>query len=379
LLILAFSLAVCAKGQNVRQILASGYSSGFYPLTFNEDTGSIDAGLAPVPGSESDASMSFATYDERTGNLYAIVEGGGPEEDVMIRWIPAPDLSSISREQAVSVKGYGPAHVALNTEYNVIFISNYGSGSVAVYSIDPSSGVIGDEPLYAEAYESGSGVVPDRQEAAHAHGAFFFKDNAYVCDLGGDKIWHYKIGYAPDGGSIVIEKDDDYATFPGFGPRHMAVDEARNRVYVINELEQYVTVLDIDTETGTLFVPPTLSNEIPYTVEGAPDNDAQTGAEIALAGDGKTLYVSHRNFDGLGAMVVFSVEDGVPYLTQIQDTSTSGSNPRFFAVVGQNILVTDQFDNFIDVFRADPEDLGRLSLVSSTVGGQQPTCLTVVA
>ena len=24
--------------------------------------------------------MSFATYDERTGNLYAIVEGGGPEE-----------------------------------------------------------------------------------------------------------------------------------------------------------------------------------------------------------------------------------------------------------------------------------------------------------
>ena len=151
------------------------------------------------------------------------------------------------------------------------------------------------------------------------------------------------------------------------------------RVYVINELEQYVTVLDIDTETGTLFVPPTLSNEIPYTVEGAPDNDAQTGAEIALSGDGKTLYVSHRNFDGLGAMVVFSVEDGVPYLTQIQDTSTSGSNPRFFAVVGQNILVTDQFDNFIDVFRADPEDLGRLSLVSSTVGGQQPTCLTVVA
>ena len=210
--------------------------------------------------------MSFATYDERTGNLYAIVEGGGPEEDVMIRWIPAPDLSSISREQAmnafernetksnvrifkqaVSVKGYGPAHVALNTEYNVIFISNYGSGSVAVYSIDPSSGAIGDEPLYSEAYESGSGVVPDRQEAAHAHGAFFFKDNAYVCDLGGDKIWHYnvihyflnkttsikshhhQIGYAPDGGSIVIEKDDDYATFPGFGPRHMAVDEARNR------------------------------------------------------------------------------------------------------------------------------------------------------
>ena len=91
------------------------------------------------------------------------------------------------------MRGYGAAHVALNTEYNVIFISNYGSGSMAVYSVDPSTGAIGDEPLYSEAYEGGSGVVPDRQEAAHAHGAFFFGDNAYVCDLGGDKIWQYKV------------------------------------------------------------------------------------------------------------------------------------------------------------------------------------------
>ena len=90
------------------------------------------------------------------------------------------------------MRGYGAAHVALNTEYNVIFISNYGSGSMAVYSVDPSTGAIGEEPLYSEAYEGGSGVVPDRQEAAHAHGTFFFGDNAYVTDLGGDAIWHYK-------------------------------------------------------------------------------------------------------------------------------------------------------------------------------------------
>ena len=151
------------------------------------------------------------------------------------------------------------------------------------------------------------------------------------------------------------------------------------RVYVINELEQYVTVLDVDPETGNLYVPPTLSNEIAYTVDGAPDNDAQTGAEIALSEDGKTLYVSHRNYDGFGAMVVFSVEDGIKFLTQLQSISTSGSAPRFFTVVGQHVLVADQLGNFIDVFRADPEDSGKLSLVSSTLGGQQPTCLTVVA
>lgn len=379
-MIIGTALAVCANGQTVRQILASGYSNGFYPLTFDEDTGTIEAGLSPVPGSEGDASMSFSTFDERTGNLYAIHEGGGPEEDIVSRWIPAPDYSSISREQVATVKGTGAAHVALNTEYNIIFISNYGSGSIVVYSIDPSTGaIIGDEPLYFEAYESGSGVVPDRQEASHAHGAFFFRDNAYVCDLGGDMIWHYKMKYAPDGGSVVVEKADDYATFPGFGPRHMAVDELRNRVYVINELQQYVTVLNINPETGTLSVPPTLSNEISYTVDGAADNDAQYGAEIALTEDGKTLYVSHRNYDGFGAIVVFSVEDGIQFLSQVQDTSTSGSNPRFFTVVGQHVLVADQFGNFIDVFKGDPEDLGKLTLVSSTIGGLAPTCLTVIA
>ena len=48
-------------------------------------------------------------------------------------------------------------------------------------------------PIYFEEYKRGSGVVPDRQEASHAHGTFFFGDNAYVTDLGGDAIWHYKV------------------------------------------------------------------------------------------------------------------------------------------------------------------------------------------
>ena len=76
---------------------------------------------------------------------------------------------------------------------------------------------------------------------------------------------------------------------------------------------------------------------------------------------------------------MFSVQDEMPYLSQVQSISTSGSVPRFFTLVDQNAVVADQNGNFIDVFRADAEDLGKLSLVSSTVGGQQPTCLTVVA
>ena len=43
--------------------------------------------------------MSWTVFDDRTRNLYAIHEGGGPDEDIVSRWIPTSDMSSISREQ----------------------------------------------------------------------------------------------------------------------------------------------------------------------------------------------------------------------------------------------------------------------------------------
>ena len=93
--------------------------------------------------------------------------------------------------QVATVKGFGPAHVALSPTFPVLFVSNYGSGSVVVYSTVGGPEMKG--PIYFEEFKRGSGVVPDRQGAAHAHGAFFFGDNAYVTDLGGDAIWHYKV------------------------------------------------------------------------------------------------------------------------------------------------------------------------------------------
>ena len=52
-----------------------------------------------VPGSGIDANMSWTAFDGRTGNLYAIHEGTGPEEDVVSRWTMTSDLSNITREQ----------------------------------------------------------------------------------------------------------------------------------------------------------------------------------------------------------------------------------------------------------------------------------------
>ena len=48
-----------------------------------------------VSGSEIDANMSWAAFDSRSGNLYAIHEGPGPDDDVVSWWTIAWDMENI--------------------------------------------------------------------------------------------------------------------------------------------------------------------------------------------------------------------------------------------------------------------------------------------
>ena len=93
----------------------------------------------------------------------------------------------------MSAKGKGPAHIALSKEHNVIIVSNYSSGGIVVYAIDPATGEISEDPLLVDSYERGSGADPERQEASHAHGAFWgtgagrsSSDCAFGINLEGD-------------------------------------------------------------------------------------------------------------------------------------------------------------------------------------------------
>ena len=128
----------------------------------------------------------------------------------------------------MSAKGKGPAHIALSKDHNVIIVSNYSSGGIVAYAIDPATGEMSKDPVLVERYEKGSGADPERQEAPHAHGAFFLRDNAYVVDLGGDKIWHYGVKQDASKG-VSIERKGHLDLDPGLGPRHLAVDASRNR------------------------------------------------------------------------------------------------------------------------------------------------------
>ena len=108
-----------------------------------------------------------------------------------------------------------------------------------------------------------------------------------------------------DNGSINIVKADPPFTElpPGFGPRHMTLTtrfpKSKQRVYVINELQSYISIFELDDESGRL--------ESQGIVETMPPNiSGQNGAEIALHPNEKWLYCSNR---GNGAIIVYKVLD----------------------------------------------------------------------
>lgn len=92
-----------------RQILTSGYSSGFFALTFDEDSGQVTPLAASesemVKGSENDAFMGYTVFDDRTKNLYAVHEFEGEVgkdfdgEAIVSRWKLSEKLTTVEKEQ----------------------------------------------------------------------------------------------------------------------------------------------------------------------------------------------------------------------------------------------------------------------------------------
>ena len=103
-----------------------------------------------------------------------------------------------------------------------------------------------------------------------------------------------------------IVKDDPTFLPPGFGPRHMTATtrfpEGEQRVYVINELQPYISIFKFDEAFGIL-----RDQGVVYTI----NKPGQAGAELALHPNEQWLYCSNRVLDGSGGSIIFYEVDKV--------------------------------------------------------------------
>jgi len=261
-------------------------------------------------------------------------------------------------------RGGAPCYLVVDRTGKFVLVANYSGGNVAVLPIRVDGGLGAASDVKQDI---GSSVNPARQTGPHAHCIVLDPQNrfAYVCDLGTDKIMVY--GFDRRRGKLNQGAIPWVKANPGAGPRHLTFHPGGRYAYVINELNETVTVFLQDQSQGYLReiqTVATLSGEV---------TSADTGADIHASPDGRFLYCSNRGHDSITA---FMIHPQRGTLTLIDHVSTGGKTPRNFAIdpTGTFLLVGNQNSNNILTFRLDPKT-GLPRATGGVVELPSPVCI----
>ena len=256
--------------------------------------------------------------------------------------------------------GAHPCHIAANKD-NYVVVANYSSGNVGLLQLE-ADGQLSD--LLDIQQHKGNGSH-SRQEAAHAHSAWFTEEGGLISvDLGTNQLWFSSID--PELRTFLPDEPATFDMEDGAGPRHLVFHPDQPWIYVVNELTSSVSLLKEDSETGNYSIFQTIS-----TLPGE-YTDANTCADIRISSDGKFLYASNR---GHNSIALFEVDSNNGKLQTIGHELTRGETPRNFSLSpdGTFLLVANQTSNSIVSFKRDITS-GLLTYVSE-IEAPAPVCI----
>lgn len=322
-----------------------GRGKGIYAFSLNPATGELASlGEAQAAG----INPSFITGTKTA--LYAANEcnepsaSGDGSETGFVRSFAIGEGGKLTETSRQESKGTYPCHVALNGAKDFLTATNYGGGNVALYPVnaDGSLGALADSHFFP----GSSGVVPDRQEAAHVHSSIWVDDALLAADLGNDTVPQFRLDrnakkLVPNSVAAVTVRA------PGSGPRHFAVHPSRKFVYVLGELGNSIGVHGFDESTGALAAKAT------QEIGTLPEDFTAWSlvADIHVSTDGKFVYASNRGHDTIAIFRITNEETGE--LELIERVPTRGKTPRNFLVFRDLVLVANQDSHSIQVFRVD--------------------------
>lgn len=258
-------------------------------------------------------------------------------------------------------RGGAPCYVSVDRSGRVALIANYLGGNVGVLPIEANGSLAPARMVQ----HTGKGPNAQRQEAPHAHCILPDPSNrlALAADLGADRVFVYRL----DLDGKALQHVGEAVMRPGAGPRHLTFHPTLPLVYVANELDSTVATLRLDGAAGTLSPESTISTLPPgWTGTNYP-------ADIHVAANGRTLYVSNRGHNSIARLSV-AAATGALALEQV--ISTEGDWPRNFSLDPSErwLLVANQRSNSIVVFARDP-DSGTLAPTPQRLAIPSPVCL----
>jgi 6-phosphogluconolactonase len=360
LVLLGFFLLVSASLPRALGAPASAYfvyvgtytdttSKGIYAYRFDPKTGKFTSiGLV----AELD-NPSWVVTDPHHRFLYAVTEMGSErgadsykKNGVISSFAINPKTGALTLLNKVDAGGGGSCHLAVDSSGKMLFVANYGSGSVASFAIH-ADGSIGERTGFDQ--HTGSSVDLKRQEGPHAHAVVLSPDNRFlfVPDLGLDQIKIYQVDAAK--GTFVANSPAFASVKAGLGPRHFVFGRGAKFAYAVTEMGSSVAVFSYDPVKGSLTPLQTISN-LPSDFTGESD-----AAEIAIDPSGRFVYASNRGNDSI---TVFKIDPLKGTLSKVQVEPTGGKIPRSFAIdpTGKYLVAANQKSDQMDVFAVDPKD-----------------------
>jgi 6-phosphogluconolactonase len=353
-----FGMLLSSTTQAQQELLYIGTytpkGEGIYVYRFNREDFSFEQ-LQVVTNANS---PTFLAFHPSKKVLYSANEAGGTIGAYNVD--PASGhLSLIGTQPA---QGNGPCHVAVDPKGRFIYVSNYGSGDLAVYHLkkDGSFGALADS-----IQNKGTG-----DQKPHMHSMIPSADGkfVYASDLGIDKI----LVYAVDGKTGKLKPAaTPFAQLPaGAGPRHFVISENGKFAYSAAELNNTVTVYSVDQSTGGL----THLQTIPMLPEGF--NEKSYAADIHFSPDGNFVYASNRGHESI---VTYAVDKSSGKLSLVAHESSAGKHPRNFMVdaKGEYVLVANKNTDNIVVYTRDAKT-GKLTNTGKQLNIGSPVCVLQV-
>lgn len=307
-----------------------------------------DAGTLTARGSlNAGTNPSFLAFHPTKPWLYAVREKSPGQ---VAAFEIDPTDGSLTLINLADSGGNGPAHVSVDRSGEVVLVANYGSGTVGVLAIQANGGLAAPTDVETPGIKAHQ-IVTDPSNAF-----------VFVPCLGSDHIAQFTLDV--QNGELGANAVPVASAPTGAGPRHMDFHPSRRFAYVINELDDTLSLYSFDESTGRLtFVE--AKSTLPAGVSGA----TNTTADVHVHPNGRFVYGSNR---GHNSIAVFSIDEPTGKVTLIGHQSTGGTIPRNFTLNadGSLMLVANQGSGTIHAFRIDAQTgsltpLGEVATVPS--------------
>ena len=263
--------------------------------------------------------------------------------------------------------GNAPCFISIDSKGRMLFIANYGSGSIAAYPLEADGALANASKVIQH---TGSSVAGERQQGPHAHSAVVSPDDDYLyaADLGTDRIKTYRIDYALK--SIDIIEGGDGIADPGSGPRHITISQDQKFLYLLEEMGHQVAVFTIDPGNGAL-TPAQAISTLPEEYTGT-----NFCADIHIDPAGKFLYASNR---GHNSLAIFEINAKTGKLSLVDIESVRGDWPRNFLIdpKGNYLFVANRRTNNVVVFQRDLSS-GKMTPTGVEVSVPEPVCVKML-